>query len=373
MKVLYIANIRLPTEKAHGIQIMKMCEAFANCGHEVELVVPWRFNNLKDSPFDYYSIPKIFLIKKIFSIDAIRFGRFGFLLQSFSYSVSVFFYTLFKKTDIIFGRDELPLVGVSFFKSVVWETHTGSYNLFTKILLSKRTPIIAITGGLKNFYIKKGVDPKRIVVSSDAVDLKQFDIDVSMNDARTKLGLPTSNKIALYTGHLYGWKGAHVLASAAKFLPEDVLVLFVGGTDKDIESFTKEFGETKNIRILGKKSHDLIPLYLKASNVLVLPNSPVNDISNLYTSPMKLFEYMASGRPIVASGLPSIKEILTSEQNALLVLPDNPKILAEAIEKILKDENLSDSLSRKSESDSKQYTWENRARTIVDFIIQKSA
>ena len=69
MKIIYIANVRMPTEKAHGIQIMKMCEAFSLAEFEVELVVPWRFNKIEENAFDFYGVKRNFKIKKIFSLD----------------------------------------------------------------------------------------------------------------------------------------------------------------------------------------------------------------------------------------------------------------------------------------------------------------
>ena len=80
-KLLYIANIRLPTEKAHGIQIMKMCEAFAHEGVNVELVVPRRFNVIKEDPFAYYGVGKNFTTTRIPSFDLIAFGKIGFFVQ----------------------------------------------------------------------------------------------------------------------------------------------------------------------------------------------------------------------------------------------------------------------------------------------------
>ena len=62
-KIIYLANVRLPTEKAHGIQIVKMCEAFAGLGLEVELVVPNRLNSIQDDIFDYYGVKKNFVLK----------------------------------------------------------------------------------------------------------------------------------------------------------------------------------------------------------------------------------------------------------------------------------------------------------------------
>ena len=110
MKILYIANIRLPTEKAHGIQIMKMCEAFAGLGHEIELVVPWRFNWIKTEPFEYYGVKKNFKITKLPSLDTVWLGRIGFWVQSFTFAEVSVWYALFKKADIVYSRDELSLL-----------------------------------------------------------------------------------------------------------------------------------------------------------------------------------------------------------------------------------------------------------------------
>jgi glycosyltransferase involved in cell wall biosynthesis len=366
-KIIYVANIRLPTEKAHGIQIMKMCEAFTSTGYEVELVIPWRFNSVNADPFEYYSIKTKFKITRIFSLDLIRFGRIGFIVQSFTFSLSAFFYTLFKKKDFIFGRDELSLFFLSFTSKVVWETHTGSYNKATKLLLGRGINVVAITRGLKDLYIKNGVNKDKILVAPDSVDAELFDIPLSQSDAREKLGLSKDKKIVLYTGHLYDWKGAHILAQSAKFLSPDTEVVFVGGTENDIKTFTERFGSVSNVLVLGKKPYYLIPIYLKAADVLTLPNSPMNDISSLYTSPMKLFEYMAADRPIVASDLPSIREIL-NENNSVLVLPDSPELLAEGIKRVFSDNEFKNKIQNQSYEDSKLYTWIKRAKSIMEFI-----
>ena len=100
MKILYIANIRLPTEKAHGIQIMNMCEALANLGHKVELVTPWRFNFIKSNPFDYYGVEKNFKITKLPSLDLVRFGRIGFWVQSASFAKIASWYALLKRRTL---------------------------------------------------------------------------------------------------------------------------------------------------------------------------------------------------------------------------------------------------------------------------------
>jgi len=369
MKLIYIANIRVPTEKAHGLQIMKMGEAFAHQGLEVELVVPRRFNKIKENPFDYYGVEKNFKITKIFSLDLVKFGKIGFLLQSLSFVKMVCFYVLFKKADFIYSRDALPLFWLSFFKSdLFWETHNAVFNFIARRVLKKCKKIICISNGLKKFYVDNGVNPDKILVAPDGVDIEKFQVSSSKIQAREKLNLPLDKKIILYTGHLYKWKGAQVLAGASKFLDDDCLIVFVGGTEKDIKSFKFQVSSFKNIFVVGHRPHREIPLWLKAADVLVLPNSAKEKVSRFYTSPLKLFEYMASAVPIVASDLPSIREIL-NVGNAVLVRPDEAKSLAGGVKILLRDSGLGDRISKQAYADAAEYTWDKRSEKIIKFII----
>ena len=109
----------------------------------------------------------------------------------------------------------------------------------------------------------------------------------------------------------------------------------------------------------------MVPKYLAASDVLVLPNSE-KGLSE-FTSPLKLFEYMAAKRPIVASDLPSLREIL-SESNAVMVRPDDPAALAEGIQKVLEDEELAKKLAGNAYIDVQQYSWDKRAMRILEFV-----
>ena len=110
-----------------------------------------------------------------------------------------------------------------------------------------------------------------------------------------------------------------------------------------------------------------MPLYLKSADILLIPNIGVTDESISYTSPLKMFEYMASSVPIIASDMPSIREVL-NENNAFFVEPNNAKALANGIEKLLGDKNFSSRLVQKSLEDVKKYTWDEYAKKILNFI-----
>ncbi len=188
-------------------------------------------------------------------------------------------------------------------------------------------------------------------------------------NAELKFVLPQDKKIILYAGsfYLYDWKGVDVLLEVAQKLnAENWLFVLVGGNAKEIKEIQNKY-QLENILLVGHQPQNEIPIYLKAADILVLPNKKGFEASEKYTSPLKLFEYMASGRPIVASDLPSIREIL-NENNAVLVEPNNAKALAEGIKKVLSNPELVDKISQKAYEDVKNYTWGKRVSQILKWI-----
>ena len=121
------------------------------------------------------------------------------------------------------------------------------------------------------------------------------------------------------------------------------------------------------VEFIGWRKHSLIPLYLRAADLLVLPNKKDGDLSEFYTSPLKMFEYMAAGKPIIATDLPSLREVL-NEQNAFFVVPGDSVALARGITMVLNNAMLADRISRQALQEVKNYTWDIRAQQILDFI-----
>jgi glycosyltransferase involved in cell wall biosynthesis len=392
--MLYIANARIPTEKAHGWQIMKMCAEFAK-KLEVELVVPWRFQTkfmkqIRDV-HDYYAVGKTFHIKRIFSLNLTppldsRISRWIQLVQpilhwqqSLCFGLISSFYTLTRPVEVVYSRDFftclfLYLLRPLHQKRVFFEEHDAFPS--TKLGASLKCwplrhidGIVVVTRHLGKAYQSKGIPSENILVAPNGIDVKQFPSNLERKIAREELGIPPDKKVICYTGHLYRWKGTHVLAQAMKKLNDDYLAYFVGGTPKDISEF-KEFvsaSQISNVITAGYMPPKMIPKYLAAADVLVLPNTSEEAISRLYTSPLKLFEYMAARRPIVASDLPSIREIL-SEETATLV---NPTALAEGIKRAIEDEKLGKKLVENAFKEVKLYSWEKRAEKIIQFIARR--
>lgn len=359
----YIANIRLPTEKAHGAQIMKTCEALARAGAQVELIVPARKTHITENPFSYYGVEENFTITYTPVLDVIRLGRIGFWLESLSFSLVVLF-KMVGARGVMYSRDELPLFLLSFFKkNMMWESHTGRYNFLVRHLAKVGIRFVVISQGLQDFYQKKSVESE-ILVAPDAIDLSAFTHPETKEVARTRLGLPLDKNIALYIGRLDGWKGVQTLLEASKELVDGVQIAVIGGEETQIAAMKTTYPQ---VLFLGARPYRELADNQAAGDILVLPNTGKDTVSAHFTSPMKLFSYMAAGKPIVASNLPSLREVL-NEDNAIFFEADNPHSLAAALRRVSSDQSLATRVADKARHDVVRYTWEARARTILDFI-----
>ena len=157
-----------------------------------------------------------------------------------------------------------------------------------------------------------------------------------------------------YTGHFYRWKGADTLAATAPLLPASWEVHLVGGIGDDLRRL-EALADGERLHVRGHLPQRDAALYVAAADVVVLPNSGHSDISVAYTSPLKLFEYLASGRPLVASDLPSIREVIEPDEHALIVrLGDDP--------------DLAHRLAASARDHATAFAWPVRARLIAQFL-----
>ena len=322
MKLYYLAGTALPTEKAHGLQIIKTCAALAAQGLSVTLLVPKRG---AEDLWSYYQMPATFEVEWAPFKLAPQLGRLGYWWGAWRFACWAWRKIKQGQPDVILVRDPLPALVASWSgRPVFWESHEPKANWLFGLVAKRATGVVAISSGIKNFLVEHlGVSAEKISVVPDAADVEVIQaLSDDKNLWRQQLNLPLDKKIALYTGHLYDWKGADTLARAAKLLPADVLVVLVGGTIEALADFQVRFGATPNLLLAGHQPASDIPAWLKAADVLVLPNSGKQLISSTFTSPLKLFEYLAAGRAIVASDLPSLREILT-EATCFFVVADD--------------------------------------------------
>lgn len=399
MRLTYIANARIPSEKAHPYQILKMCEAFVKSGVGVELVVPFRvqaneqMRAIKDI-WQYYGIEEKFRITTLPSLDLIFAGSYlpswieylFFYLQASTFYVFAILYSLLRKEEIIYSRDPrflfvLGLIKPTWRPRVYYEAHTFPGSRVGKWLRSwvgrRIGGLIVTTNKLKELYMGLGVLKDKILVAPDGVDLTKFAISMTRDQARREVGLPLDKKIIGYVGRFHTMemrKGLDTMIKALRILKEegfgDVMLCFVGGPLEMAPSYLdlarKEGIEEKELRFANHVPPERIPLYLRSFDICTMP-FPWTEHFAYYASPLKLFEYMASKTPIVATDLPSTREILRDGENAILVEPDDPRALAEGIKRVLSDAELTARIGRQAREDVVQYTWEKRAVNITTF------
>ncbi|MDP3956278.1 MAG: glycosyltransferase family 4 protein [bacterium] len=374
-EILYVTNVRMPTQKAHGIQMIKMCEAFAALGAPVTFYVPCRRNPIKENPFTYYTVARSFSVKKLPVIDLLRFAsRLGFVLEVVTFTLAVFARFAFaaRRGRVFYTREYyLAAMARALGYNVVYEAHNIPTRDRLFFALVKRVPtIITNSRGVAQEFRDRGFT--RVLAYPNGIDLGAFTVREAKEILRGELDLPQEKTIALYTGHLYDWKGIDVVMEAAEALAargENVQMVCVGGTTEDVAHYRALAHERdiENISFLGHKNHALIPRYLKAADVLLLPNVPISKESICYTSPVKLPEYMASGTPIIASDLPSIRA-LVGDDEVLLVPAGDAYALAVAIMQTIGDVSSATLRATTARAHVEDWTWDKRAKAVLEFV-----
>lgn len=396
MKLIYVANTRIPTEKSFGMAIMKICEGLAAKGLEVELVLPTRRNPqfANVDPFIHYGVQESFRIVLLPCPDLVGL-RVPFpvsfvlgLIQSFLYARALRRYLTDKKDAVLFSREQRLLYLLRKLPNFkIYEIHdsfplkTSLYKRLYKRLLHA-VDFIIVTNSWKKIKITErfNIPAEKIAVIANAVDAAVFlEQALPVLEARERLRLPLHKKLVVYVGGFQQWKGVYVLAKALKHLPVDIEIHMVGGGPEPERSKFLEYLKSKNNRgtafVHEAVSHPDVPSWLYAADVLVAPGSIVDPRGVFYTSPLKIFEYVASGRPLVLTNLPSVREALRFALNRenlagleyLFVPPNDPEALADAILHRMNTRYEWSPLVSKEDM-SKRLSWECRARKIISLL-----
>ena len=351
----YLTCARMPTEKAHGVSIAHMCAAFAAEGALVELVIPTRRNQITEDIFSYYGVPQSFSVRSISSIDFV--GR-GWTHPLFFFIQRLLFVYSARHAGIapgiIYTRE--PEIAAAFATThrVIYEAHRwprGFAGWLTALLIRKVALVVCNSHGTESAVRKAGIP--QTIVAPNGFDPTLFAQPVP---ERSVLGLP-EGVVALYVGSDAPWKGIGVVREAARKLD-------VGGVSVAIVGNGTLPHRDGSLVELGRIAPHRVPAYLRSADILLLPNTKVSEESERFTSPIKLFEYLAAGKAIIASDLPSIREILGPE-NALFVPPGDARALAEAIQKLANDDTSRAKLAKRSCELALRYTWRARAELVL--------
>lgn len=380
--LIYFSYGNLPSKMAHTIQVAKMSQALSQQMSRFELVTGGDIKSMvrgMDSEFqEWYGLHRKFkLVRLPVHLKATypfphNYPRNHYFQRYLKLSA---LYAYFKSPSLIYTRS--PKLVERFLRlgiPVLWEKHEPIHeNSTSRAFFTNKNFVgfITISASLAKNYINFGLDPEKVLVAHSGVDLSSFLPCRSKLDARRQLDLPEDRKIIVYSGHLYEYKGIPTLLETARMLPQHLFVL-VGGWEADVKKVEQERNRLglQNLRLIGHVPQTELAPYLYAADVLLLPTSQSWALSE-GTSPLKLFEYMVSKRPIVASALPNIRTVLRDKENAILVEPDNPNAFANAVTSLFENDSLANVIAECAYREVKGFTWERRTERILSFAQER--
>lgn len=370
MKIAYIATSSIPSSTANSIQVMKVCQALTQLGHEAHLLIPGSGDLNWDELTLQYGIITRFPIKRIASIKALK--RFDFIYKALELAKTL-------KVDAVYTR-MLWVAVIAQLRNVpvMLELHdvpAGRLGkpLFLRYLKSNSKKLtVMITQALSKVIEKRfaiAIPEKSFVVAPDGVDDARYQALPQPVEARKQLAL-TEGLTAVYTGGFYKGRGLELLVELARVFPQ-VHFLWVGGKPEAVAGWKTVIDNLniRNIQLTGFIPNEKLPLYQAAGDILLMPfGKSVSGSSGGNTadvcSPLKMFEYMAAGRAILTSDLPVLREVL-NENNALFYAIENFEDLKSKFTILFGDADLRNKLARQARLDVAQYTWQERMQNIV--------
>jgi glycosyltransferase involved in cell wall biosynthesis len=380
VRITYFADIRFPLERANGIQTMETCHALAVRGHDVTLVVRPDTREPARDPYTFYGLPRLerMRIELAPAAGPAMARRLGYLAFAAGRAMGR------GRADVLFTRDlgvASLLLGIpaALRPPVVYESHGYAPDVSAALpdlvptagrpsaaklrrLAAREARVwktadgyVTITRGLADDLAARHGPRDRLAVVPDGARIGRSP------------GVAPPPGVVGYAGHLYVWKGVDVLLQAIALVP-GAHGLIVGGHGAEpdlgrLKALAAELGIADRVTFTGLVDPDQVPGHLAASTILALPN-PASAISTHFTSPLKLFEYMAAERPIVASDLPALREVLRDGEHALLVPPGDPAALAAAIRRLLEDPALAARLAAAARAAVAEYGWDRRAARL---------
>lgn len=370
MKISYISSSTIPSKAANVVHVMKMSNALAESFLDVDLYI-----HVSEPSFDLQKVYELYSVSDKVNIRHINFRpyRSSHLLYAFMAVKDA----KKRNSDVIYTRSLFAAFYCHCFSiPFVYESHAPDEGrnsslknwIFKKTIFSQHLlKFVVITHSLCNYYSSKYPDiADNTFVAPDASDEISKDvkpIHLRKDNAQMNVG---------YIGHLYKGKGMEVIVNVIEKCPWAHFHI-VGGTNEDICYWKKKLESLDNFTFHGFVSHEETKSYLLAFDVVLAPlqkkisvHGGGGDIGK-WTSPLKIFEYMSAGLPIVASDLEVLKEVLRDRENSILVEHDNIEEWCNILFFLKNNVQLRNEIGQRALHEFKQkYTWNQRIKNILN-------
>lgn len=386
-KVYYISASTIPSRSANSIHVANMCEGISQLGYEVILFAHSSFFNsevCQQKLKDNYGVDDSRIKIKVFHSKELRgieffvalYALMGFMIDKMTNSVPQY----------IISRNLYAAVflGLLCRKNVIYETHEPEYGFRKKLqkwLLSlNRIKTVVISEALKKIIQDfHHITSENIYVFHDAARSGQLRMSLLQRKELREtflsniFNLEDYQKVVGYFGHLYSGRGIEIIEKLAELNSGCAFVVY-GGNEAEIEAY-KSRNTNKNLFFMGYVHSKKARRYMAMMDVLIMPYQKSVSIgvagidTSKWMSPLKLFEYLSVGVPIISSNISVLKEVLVDNENCLLVEPDDIYAWSDALRYIISNTELEERLGSNAYNLYKDtYTWEYRARGMLALL-----
>jgi glycosyltransferase involved in cell wall biosynthesis len=364
MRILFVSLSYVPSRRASSVQVMNMCAALAARGHEVTLVAKAGDGDGRDV-HAFYGVPATFEVARV-ARPARRGGG-----AVYAAAVARRIARARGVAQLVYSRDlagggVAAVLGVPF----VFETHGVPTRPWQRALLRRTISsracrgVVSISEALRRDLLDEGIVPASAphVVAHDACDPARI-------GRAPRAAISTPPRIG-YVGNLYRGRGVELIVELARRMPDRRFEL-VGGSDDDVARVRAD-GVPANLVLHGFVAPARLGEVYAALDMLLMPfpREGVRAIggsdTSRWCSPMKMFEYMASGVPMISSDLPVLGEVLHDGENALVAPAADAAAWQAAIERLCADPALRVRLATRAQEDLRRdYTWSARAARVM--------
>jgi len=369
MKIIYISRSIFPSRTANSINVMKMCEAFSNLGHEVILLAPWT-KKLEEKGveniFSYYGVKENFVLKKLFSPN-IKY------LKKRIYSLRCLAEVKKQNADFVYGRDDLMafyLTQKAGFTTLFEQHEPIKPKSFDDFFLRKflihnnnKCKLLTISNKLKEIYANQyKIEKDSIGVTQSATDIfNQDDLPSSMQQYKEQINIG-------YIGSLFKGRGIDIIIALANNFSQYNFHI-IGGKEKDI-NYWKEKAKSNNLIFHGFVNPKQTYLYRNMCDILLAPyeTNKEGNRNSEYMSPIKIFEYLAAKKPVITSKMPAIEESV-NENHVMFVQNNEITQWTKSLQLLIDDITLRTHLAESGYVHCmKNFTYKARVKKIMGFI-----
>lgn len=281
----------------------------------------------------------------------------------------------FRQADLIYTRNLwIAWVAILFGQRVAfdhyrpWPDQVPPLQPWIQWLLCRDRFLINICHSdyTRQIYLRLGISLDKLHCVRNGFDPRRLQDRVPLDVAKREISVAPAHRTVVYAGRLNHKKGLDLVLDAAERLPQ-ILFLLVGATGEG--AIEARAASIANIRLVPWQAPEALGRYVFAADVLLIPPSwkPLAEFGSTVL-PLKLFFYMASGRPILAGDTPDVREVLEHGRNAILCRPDSVEALVEAITTLTTDAGSAARLAEAALADSAGLTWAARARRIEALV-----